>query len=102
MKFANMIGYSDVTPYEVVRIVSDKTIEIREMKATLIEGWKPDMIAGGFSAHCANNGTQEYTYESDPEAQVIRARLNKNGKWKSVYGEHRIADKPKRFYDYNF
>lgn len=102
MKFANMIGYSDVTPYEVVRIVSDKTIEIREMKATLIEGWKPNMIPGGFSAHCANNGTQEYNYESNPEAQVIRARLNKNGKWKSAYGEHRISDKPKRFYDYNF
>ena len=31
MKFANMIGYSDVEPYEVVRVISDKTIEIRGM-----------------------------------------------------------------------
>ena len=29
MQYANHIGYSDVNPYEIVRRVSDRTIEIR-------------------------------------------------------------------------
>ncbi len=102
MKFANLIGYSDIVPFEVVRVVSAKTIEIREMKPTIVEGWKPEIAVGGFVGNCTNNSTQEYTYESQPDSPVVRARLNKNGKWKSIFGIHRIADKPKRFYDYNF
>ena len=102
MKYANLIGYSDIVPFEIVRVVSEKTIEIREMDAALVEGWKPEMIVGGFSAHCVNNGTQEYTYSTREGSPVVRARLHKNGKWKSIHGEHRLSDKPKRFYDYNF
>lgn len=102
MKYANLIGYSDITPFEVVRVISNKTIEIREMNSKLVEGWKPEMIVGGFAAHCVNNNTQEYTYKSRPDAPVVRARLQKNGKWKSMFGEHRISETPKRFYDYNF
>ena len=30
-RFANRCGYSDVHPYEIVRIVSDKCIEVRAM-----------------------------------------------------------------------
>lgn len=33
MKFANQFGYSDVNPFEVVRQISEKTMEIRSMKA---------------------------------------------------------------------
>ena len=33
MNYANHYGYSDVTPYEVVKVISDKTIEVREMDA---------------------------------------------------------------------
>ena len=102
MKFANLIGYSDIVPFEVVRVISDKTIEIREMNATLVEGWKPEMIVGGFAAHCVNNNTQEYTYSTREGSPIVRARLHKNGKWKSIHGEHRLSDEPKRFYDYNF
>ena len=31
--YANQYGYSDIEPYEIVRVVSDKTIEIRNMNA---------------------------------------------------------------------
>ena len=102
MKFANLYSYTDITPYEVIRVISEKTIEIRQMKATLAEDWKPEMIVGGFAAHCTNNHTQRYTYETNSEASVIRARLHKNGKWKSAYGEHRLSNEPKAFYDYKF
>jgi hypothetical protein len=33
MNYANHYMYSDVEPYEVIRVVSEKTIEIRAMKA---------------------------------------------------------------------
>ncbi len=102
MKFANLIGYSDIVPFEVVRVISAKTIEIREMDAKLVEGWKPEIVIGGFVGHCTNNNTQEYTYSTREGSPIVRARLQKNGKWKSIHGEHRLADKPKRFYDYNF
>lgn len=102
MNYANLMGYSDIVPFEIVRTVSDKTIEIREMKPTLVEGWKPDIAVGSFFGRCLNNSTQEYTYESQPDSPVVRARLQKDGKWKSIHGYHVLSDKPKRFYDYNF
>jgi hypothetical protein len=33
MNYANHYGYSDITPFEVVKVISDKTIEVREMDA---------------------------------------------------------------------
>jgi hypothetical protein len=44
----------------------------------------------------------EYTYSTREGSPIVRARLQKSGKWKSIHGEHRLSDKPKRFYDYNF
>ena len=32
LKYANQYGYSDVNPYEVVREVSGKTLEVRAME----------------------------------------------------------------------
>jgi len=61
---ANHCGYSDVHPYEIVRVVSPKTIEIRLMDAELVEGWKPEIVSGGFSGHCVNQGSQQYNYKS--------------------------------------
>lgn len=100
--FANHYGYSDVTPYEIVRVVSDKTIEIRKMDSKLAEGEKPQMIPGGFAAHCTNQNELKYDITSNPENRVIRIRLSKRG-WKSNTGERfGLSDKPVRFYDYNF
>lgn len=102
MKYANLIGYSDISPFEVVRVISDKTIEIREMKAELDPNWKPDMIPGGFSAHCVNQIDQKWIISPNENSIVIRIRKQKNGKWKSVFGEHRLSETPRKFYDYNF
>lgn len=103
MQYANEYGWSDVTPYEVVRVVSDKTIEVRRMNAVRSNpennlGFAP----GGFVGHHANQDAQEWTITSDPEASVKRIRLGKNG-WKDKYGNrYKLSDKPVRFYDYNF
>lgn len=102
MKYANHYGYSDVNPYEVVRVISDKTIEIREMNAERDPEWKPEFVVGGFSAHCLNQGDQEWIITRDETAPVIRIRLGKNG-WKDAHGrKFKLSDEPVKFYDYNF
>lgn len=102
MKYANLCMYSDVTPYEIVRVISDKTIEIREMDAELAPGERPEIIPGGFSGHCTNQRSLKYVITSNPENKVIRARLRKDGDYHSPYGRHILSEEPRRFYDYNF
>ena len=101
---ANHQGYSDTSPYEIVRVVSDKTIELRAMTAERDESWKPEFIPGGFSAHCTNNGDQRSAWiiKSNPENYTVRARLQKDGSWKSEHGRHTLSKAPAKHYDYNF
>lgn len=102
MKYANLHGYSDIHPYEVIKKVSGKTIELRRMNAELDPSWKPEIAPGGFAGHCSNQNEQRWAFSSDDSAPVIRARLRKDGHFHSAYGKHVLADKPRRFYDYNF
>lgn len=102
MNYANHIGYSDINPYEVVRAISDKTLEIRRMNAERDPSYKPEFVPGGFSGHCVNQLDQEWIITSDPDAAVIRIRLGKRG-WKDASGaRYQLSDKPVKFYDYNF
>jgi len=99
--FCNMHGWSDVHPFEIIRVVSDKTIEVREMAADLDQDFKPEVISGGFVGHCVNQDKQAYKYRSCPDGQVLRVRLGKKG-WKSKMGRHALSTQPRKFYDYNF
>ncbi len=95
------IGHSDTNPFEVVGKVSDKCLEIRAMKATLIE--KPKLVAaGGFLGHF-DNSTQRWDIESDETQEIIRIRRRSNGDW---FDKHQrrfiLADEPRKIYDYNF
>jgi hypothetical protein len=102
MNYANHIGWSDVDPYEVVRVISEKTIEIREMDAKRDDSVKLEFIPGGFSAHCSNQRDQKWFITSKPENRVIRIRLGKKG-WKDAHGRRfALSDEPVKFYDYNF
>lgn len=102
MKYANKIGYSDVTPYEVVRVVSEKTLEIRRMSAERDPNWTPDFVPGGFFGTVINQNSQTWIITSDDTAPVIRIRLGKHG-WKDAHrGRYDLADEPHRFYDFNF
>jgi len=87
-----------------VRVVSDKTIELRSMSAERAADWKPEIVAGGFSGHCTNNGNQSkaWVIKSDPEGYTVRARLQKNGSWKSSHGRHSLHTAAIKHYDYNF
>ena len=102
MNFANHIGYSDVNPYEVIRRVSDKTIDIRPMDAERDPSWQPDFVSGGFCGTVINQSEQKWVITSNPQARTVRIRLGKQG-WRDAHGNrYRLADKPVKFHDYNF
>lgn len=104
-KFANFHGYSDVEPYEIVRFLTDRKIEIRAMKCGDCPTNMDELgfIAGGFVGHYANQRNQKWIIESDPEMPIRVIRLHKNGDWKSVGGmRYVLSDKPHKFYDFNF
>lgn len=101
-KYVNYHGYSDIEPFEIVKVISDKTIEIRPMKATLDPNWKPEFITGGFSGHCVNIYDQKWIIESIEDAPSFRIRRKKNGKGWTKNGRYKLADQPHKFYDYNF
>lgn len=107
-QYANLVLHSDVEPYEVVGKISETTLEIRKMKATLDPTWKPEITPGGFAGHCHNQQSQRWLYEVDESAPIIRMRKvkpshsNRMMNWKSPYGFHRVSDKPCKFHDYNY
>lgn len=102
-KYANLIGYSDTKPFEIVSVSkSGKQITIREMNAERDPSWKPKFHAGGFSAHCSNQASQKWVITSDEDAITVKAHLRKDGRFHSAYGKHKIEDEPRCFYDFNF
>jgi hypothetical protein len=102
-KFANHYGYSDINPFEVVKVISDKTIEIREMDAERDTSVEMKFHVGGFSAHCSNQRDQKWFIKSNETNSTVRIRLSKSGVWKDKHGrKFGLSDQPVRFYDYNF
>jgi hypothetical protein len=100
-KYANKYLHSDVVPYEIIRRVSEKCLEVREMTAAMVKA-APLIAPGGFVGHF-DNAKQEWTIESNPEGETRRIRLGKSGDWKDAFG-HRflLSDAPCKFYDWNF
>lgn len=102
-KYANQYGYSDVYPFEVVRVISDKTIEVREMDAERDESVKLEWAPGGFAGHCINQRDQKWFITSNESNPVIRIRLSAKKGWQDKHGRRfGLSDQPVRFYDYNF
>ncbi len=103
LNFANRIGYSEISPCEIVRRVNDKTLEVRTMNCAKCSNWEPSFDVGGFLAHCSNQSEQKWVITSNPNGLVLRIRLQKDGTWRDSYGDrYALNAKPIRFYDYNF
>jgi len=105
MNYANEVGYSDVNPNEIIKRVSDITLEIRRMDAVRSPDWKPEIIAGGFAGHCVNNNEQKNAWiiTSNTDNGTFRIRKNKQGVWKDKWGNrYFLSDKPVKKYDFNF
>ena len=98
---ATVCHHSDRTAGTVIRVsASGKTIWIQEDLATL-DDWKPEMVPGGFAAHCVNNSSQRYTYHPNPDGHVHRASLRKDGRYRTTNRE-RVIPGRHQFHDYNF
>jgi hypothetical protein len=98
---ATICHYSDRTACTIARVSpSGKTLYLQPDIASL-NGWKPEIIPGGFSGHCTNNAEQSYTYSPDTSAPIIRASLRKDGKFRTSNNEPVIAGRH-QFHDYNF
>lgn len=93
--------YSDIQAFEVVRTISDKTVEIRRMTATLQN--KMEFVPGGFSANCTTNHNQKYAFESKETGETIKIRWSeKKGGWFNGGSLFVMENKPQEKYDFNF
>lgn len=106
--YCNQHFYTDIEAWEVIGYVSEKCLIIREMKAEL----RPDaeqrlrdsFVSGGFCGHF-DNDLQEWQIVPDPEGQVIRVRLHKDGNYHAAGDKGTrfiLSDEPRKYYDYNF
>ncbi len=105
MKYANMLGFSDVYPYEVVREVNDKMLDVREMHTERDMSVPMDFVPGGFAGVCVNQHKQKWIITSDPspENPIIRIRQSVKRGWRDANGNRFIvSDHPIKFYDFNF
>lgn len=100
---ANLVMHTETQPNEITRIVSEKQLVIRRMDAVLDPNWKPEMVAGGFCAHCVNQHTQVWTYIVNKSYPEIRIRLHSDGRWRDKHGSrYSLSTAPRKFRDYNF
>ena len=101
-KFFAKVGFSDLTPFEVVRVISDKVIEVREMQAEKGD-WTPEYVSGGFACGCSNNHDQKWIISSNEAETIIKIRLQKSGKWQDANGnKYKMTQVPTKFVDHNF
>lgn len=104
-QYANYHGYSDVTPFEVTEVKSERKVIVREMNSERDPSWKPEIIPGGFSGHCTNQNTQRWNIESNKSGYTFAISKRKDGRWFRVgetCGQYVFADAPRKFHDYNF
>lgn len=105
-KFANLIGYSDVDPYEVIEERTANCYVIRSMDAVETEQSKHDrlesFIPGGFCGHF-DNDVQDWDITSNENGFIIKIRRHKDGCWYDAHGaRYNIENAPRKVYDFNF
>lgn len=107
--FANQHFYTDWEPWEVIEIVTENCIVVREMIAEITKEsskrLQDSFVPGGFFGH-VNNDAQEWTIKSDPNGRVETVRRHKDGAFHlpNDRGGTRfwLDTKPYKYYDYNF
>ena len=98
---ATICHHSDRTACTVVRVTPGGNTLYLQPDIARLDGWKPEIIPGGFDGHCVNNHEQRYTYEADPTAPLHRATRRKDGRFRTTNGE-RVIPGRHHFHDYNF
>ena len=76
------------------------------MQAERAEGWKPEIVSGGFAGHCTNNNDQRKAWDisSDEEGRLVTIRWSKAKlRWQCADGSrYFMSDQPVKKYDFNF
>lgn len=80
--------WTDHTPFEVVKVVSDKTVDIRELDYEMVSGSEFD-------------GSAEYKYYVNESNPIIRVRRGKRG-WRTAHGMRICFGYARRYYDPSF
>jgi hypothetical protein len=96
-KYINRVLWSDVDPVGKIIAIKGKTKVIIQPVDAGENKVKMEFVAGGFSAHCLNQGSQQYDfYEKGEPFEVPLSKTSlKNRFW-------RIDEMPRKYYDYNF
>lgn len=95
-------NYTDIKPCEVVRVVSEKCVEVRYMDCQLDPSWEPGFPNGGYLAHLERNYKQRWIITSNPKNPVFKIRLRKDG-WRCKSGDRfEFCEKPIRFHDFRY
>ena len=105
MKYAIKLSFNDddvltqADPYEIVRLISDKTMEIRSM-------WISRDASKPVPPECRSNMKdwkgQSWDVRSDPDYSVIRIRKHKDGEWYSSLNYwFRFSDEPVCFFNFD-
>ena len=97
-EYCNRSLGTDCIPYEVVRIVNERCVDIRRMDTKIITSPKK-FHTGGFAAIVEDNDNQSYEYMSNETYTPVRIYLSKTGWGKGTYI---MSDQPVKFHDYNF
>lgn len=109
---ASVCYYSDRNAGRIIKVsASGKVVHWRRDKAKLLNGpssGEPDALEvfpGGFAAHV--EGVQRYEYSDDPDGEVKKFSLRKDGRWVQVGSKdwrsgNRLIPGKHEHYDYNF
>jgi len=83
---------------------SGKSLTWQRDKATLLNKDELKVSVGGFAAHVS--GVQKYSYEPDPNGEICKFTLRKNGRFHlvgaSARGNYLSIGVRAEHYDYNF
>lgn len=94
-------GWSDTHPWIVISSSpSGKTLTVAPVEVEKDPEWKPNFMAGGFSAHCDNQSEQTWLYKGVCPMRRRTIRLGKRGWANGTF--HETEKGPVRYYDYNF
>ena len=92
-------GYTQAYPWVQIKRTA-KTATIAKVLVAKDPDWKPEMIPGGFAAHCTNQGDQTWLYAGVDLNLTRIIRLTKSG-W-MLHGTRYVEGAAIEFYDYNF
>ena len=105
MKYAIKLSYNNddvltqADPYEVVRLISDKTMEIRSM---WISRDASKLVPPECRGNLKNWRGQSWDVRSDPYHSIIRIRKHKDGEWYSSLNYwFRFSDEPVCFFNFD-